>query len=721
MVRLLGVIVALALAQAPAPQFTLDQLLAYPFPDNLVASPTGSMIAWTFNERGARNIYVAQGPEFTARRITPYQGDEGQEITNLHFTADGRAIVYVRGGDHGSNFPAEGNLAPNPSSSTTQAKVQIWVVGVAGDAAPRLIGDGDDPAVSPAGNRIAFVRDRKIYLAPIDGSKPGEPAFFVRGAAASPTWDATGRRLAFVNDRDDHSFIGIFTDGAATLRYVSVSTSRDSQPVWAGDDIAFVRQPGRGGVPRSPLVQQPSPWAIMVGTGRDSSAANATPHPIRTWESGKVLVDSIPRFAGGTNLQWASDDHLIFTSYQDGWPHLYSIHHPSAGTKPRLLTPGNFMVEHVTITPDHRFIVYSANAGNDPNDIDRRHLFKVPVDGSSAPQQITSGATMEWSPVVTADGQSVAFLQSSAQRPALPAVMPLAGGAARAIAADRLSADFPQSSLITPQPVRFTAGDGIDLHAQLFKTAAGGDRRPALVYVHGGPQRQMLLGFHYMDYYSNDYALNQYLASRGFIVLALNYRLGIGYGHKFHFPDDAGQRGAAEYQDVVAAAKFLRARSDVDPSRVGIYGGSYGGYLTALALGRNSDLFTAGVDIHGVHNWDRQGRAAPDVKSAMAEDGITEADLKKTARTIFLSSPVSSVATWKSPVLLIHGDDDRNVEFHQTVDLEQRLLERGVHTESLVIADDIHDFLRYQSWVTVAGATAEFLERQLLRRPSGSQ
>jgi len=722
MVRLLAAVMALVLAQAPT--FTLDSVLTYPFPDNLIAAPAGSMIAWTFNEKGARNIYVADGPDFAARRVTRYEGDEGQEITSLRFTPDARAIVYVRGGDHGSNFPAEGNLAPNPSSSLVQAKVQIWIVNVSGQQPPTLLADGDDPAVSPAGNRIAFVRDRRIYFAPIDGSKPAEPAFFVRGAAVSPVWDATGKRLAFVNDRGDHSFIGIFSDGATSLRYLSPSTNRDSQPVWRSDgelDLAFVRQPGRGGVPRSPLLQPPSPWAIMAGTTREPSPGAEPPPPIRSWDSGKTLADSIPRFAGGTNLQWAADDHVIFTSYQDGWPHLYSIQHPGARGTPKQLTRGNFMVEHVTLTPDRRFIVYSANAGADPNDIDRRHLFKVPVDGSAPPQALTNGSTLEWSPVVTADGKTIAFLQSSPQRPALPAVMPISGGASRTVAADRLSADFPQARLLTPQAVTFNAADGVQLHAQLFKTGEGGDRRPALVYVHGGPQRQMLLGFHYMDYYSNDYAMNQYLASRGFIVLALNYRLGIGYGHKFHFPNDAGQRGASEYQDVVAAARFLRARSDVDGSRLGIWGGSYGGYLTALALGRNSDLFAAGVDIHGVHNWDRQGRAAPDVNSAMAEDGITEADLKKVARVTFLSSPVSSVSTWKSPVLLIHGDDDRNVEFHQTVDLEQRLLERGVHAESLVIADDIHDFLRYQSWMRVSRSAADFLERQLLRRSAGSQ
>jgi dipeptidyl aminopeptidase/acylaminoacyl peptidase len=292
-------------------------------------------------------------------------------------------------------------------------------------------------------------------------------------------------------------------------------------------------------------------------------------------------------------------------------------------------------------------------------------------------------------------------------------VMPIDGGAIRPVGADRVPAAFPSAQLVTPEAVPFRASDGVDVHGQLFKPATGAARRPALVYVHGGPTRQMLLGFHYMDYYANDYAANQYLASRGFIVLSVNYRLGIGYGHAFQFPENAGQRGAAEYLDVLAGAKFLQARPDVDAKRMGIWGGSYGGYLTALALGRNSDIFAAGVDIHGVHNWDRQGRSAPDLKSALAGDGITQADLEREARVIYESSPVSAVKTWKSPVLLIHGDDDRNVEFHQTVDLEQRLLERGVTVETLVIPDDIHDFLRHQSWKTVATAAGEFLVRRL--------
>src|SRR6185503_12455460 len=455
---------------APAPQaFTLEQVLDYPFADNLVAAPKGQRVAWTFNERGLRNIYAAEAPAFEARRLTPYQNDDGQELTHLAFSADGRTVVYVRGGDHGSNWDAEGNLQPNPTGSAVQPRMQVWWIAMS-RGAPKLVGEGDTPAISPAGDRVAVVRDRQIYIGPVDGSKPAEQAFFARGTSESPVWSPDGRSLAFVSNRDDHSFIGIFTDATQPIRYLAASTSRDDNPLWSADGsrLAFVRQPGRGGTPQSPLVQQPQPWSIMLTGSRDDADA-----ALPSWKSGAALVDSLPRTAGGANLHWAADDHLVFLSYQDGWPHLYSIHHPDKGTAPKLLTPGAFMVEHVSLSPDGRFLVYSANTGADRHDIDRRHVFKVPVDGSAPPTPLTSGTGLEWSPVVTGDGRSVAFLASTAQQPPLPAVMPIAGGQPRTIAARQLPADFPSAKLVTPEPVTFKASDGLEIHGQLFKTVAG--------------------------------------------------------------------------------------------------------------------------------------------------------------------------------------------------------------------------------------------------------
>jgi dipeptidyl aminopeptidase/acylaminoacyl peptidase len=254
------------------------------------------------------------------------------------------------------------------------------------------------------------------------------------------------------------------------------------------------------------------------------------------------------------------------------------------------------------------------------------------------------------------------------------------------------------------------AADGVEFHSQLFNSGSG--RKPAIVYVHGGPPRQMLLGWNYSDYYSNAYALNQYLASRGFIVLSVNYRLGIGYGRDFQQADSAGSQGASEYRDVKAAAEWLRSQPFVDPTRIGIYGGSYGGFLTALALASNSDLFAAGVDVHGVHDWTTE-RA----RGLLNRDRYEEApDVSKALEVGWASSPVSRIKTWRSPVLLIHGDDDRNVRFSQTVDLVQRLSEARVPFEELIIPDDTHHFMRHANWVRVDKATADFFERKFLKR-----
>ena len=689
--------------------FTVEQVLSHPFPSDMTASPVGSTIAWTVIERGQRNIYVAHGPDFRPRKLTKYDTDEGQELTNLSFSDDGKHIVYVRGGDHGANWPAEGNLQPNPSSSPVQPKMQVWSIAVTGGN-PVLLGEGDEPVIAPRTHQVAFVKDRQVWVAPIDGAKPAAQLFFARGESESPAWSPDGAALAFVSNRETHSLIALYRSEGEPIRYLAATTSRDSLPRWSADGrhIAFVRQPGRAGPIPNPLVQQPQPWSIWVADVGSGAAREA-------WKSGNELADSIPRTQGGANLQWGAGDRLVFVSYADGWPHLYSV--PASGGTATLLTPGRFMVEYVSMSPDRRTVFYNANAGTAAEDIDRRHIFKVAIDAAT-PTQLTTGSEVEWNPVLTGDGRTLAYFASSAKRPGLPAVMNSAGGPPRLLAQDRIPSGFPSAQLVIPQPVIVRAADGAEVHCQLFASAASG-RKPAIVFVHGGPPRQMLLGWHYMFYYANAYAVNQYLASRGFVVLSVNYRLGIGYGHDFHYPENAGVRGASEYQDVLAAGEYLRTRGDVDPKRIGIWGGSYGGYLAALALGRNSDIFATGVDIHGVHVR-RPAILIADAPRALM-DGVSEEDMKKMIEAAWRSSPVSTVPTWKSPVLLIHGDDDRNVQFEQTVDLLRRLRAKGVEVEELVIPDDIHDFLLFRNWVTVSEATAAWFERRFAIGPSSSR
>ncbi|MGI8840780.1 MAG: prolyl oligopeptidase family serine peptidase [Caulobacteraceae bacterium] len=684
-------------APAAVGPFTLNQALDYPFESDLTAARDADAIAWVRNLRGARNVWVARGPDFTPRQVTHFGGDDGQELTQLTFSPDGKRLLFVRGGDHDANWPAEGGLAPDPSSAPETPVVTIWSVSPAGGAA--MIAEGDDPALSSRG-ALGYVKAGQVWTAPLAGKGKAERLFFDRGTAGSLSWSPDGSRLAFVSNRGDHAFIGVYSGKDRPILYLAPSTSKDSSPRWSPDGtrIAFIRRPGDGGPPEPLLEDVPQPWAIWTADPLSGAGAAA-------WRSPKTLEGSYPDIEGEAGLMWAAGDRLVFRAEMDGWPHLYAV--PVAGGAARLLTPGPFMVEHAAMSRDRRAVIYDANTGAAAGDGDRRHVFTVAVDGG-APAALTAGAGLEDQPVAASAG-AAAFIGAGARTPPFVAVVGLDGAARRILNDGGAPADFPASAFVAPTPVAFKAADGTTVHGQLFQRPGGDKPQPGVIFVHGGPPRQMLLGWHYMDYYSNAYAVNQYLAAHGFAVLSVNYRLGIGYGRAFQHPEKAGPAGASEYQDVVAGARLLRATAGVDPARIGIWGGSYGGYLTALALARDSALFKAGVDMHGVHDWWRA--AARDL--GPPPDRFEQGDRDKARIVAWAASPDADIARWRSPVLLIQGDDDRNVDFQQTIDLARRLETRGVPFEELVIPNEIHGFLRHASWLAADTATAAFLEKEL--------
>jgi dipeptidyl aminopeptidase/acylaminoacyl peptidase len=402
---------------------------------------------------------------------------------------------------------------------------------------------------------------------------------------------------------------------------------------------------------------------------------------------------------------WMPDQTRIwFVSERDGFLHLYVVDATVDGAQPKQLTSGRFEVSSVSLSPDKtRF--YFTSSERHPGE---RHVCSMPVEGG-ARTQLTS-MTGSNQAVVSPDDTMLGIVHSYINRP--PEVY---------LAANRPGAEAKQVT-ITPtaewrsfrwadaQVITFKARDGVDVHARLFTPEMMGARRapsaPGVVFVHGAGYAQN--AHKYWSSYFREYMFHNLLASRGYVVLDVDYRASSGYGRDWRTAIYR-HMGGKDLDDIVDGARYLVAGQKVNAKRIGVYGGSYGGFITLMAMFTSPDTFAAGAALRPVTDWAHYNH--PYTANILNEP---QADPEAYRR----SSPIYFASGLKGALLICHGVVDTNVHFQDSARLAQRLIElRKENWQLALYPVENHGFEQETSWADEYKRILALFEDHLRLKP----
>ncbi|NVK84319.1 MAG: prolyl oligopeptidase family serine peptidase [Cytophagia bacterium] len=382
-------------------------------------------------------------------------------------------------------------------------------------------------------------------------------------------------------------------------------------------------------------------------------------------------------FGGGTFGFLPDNKTLYFQSEKSGYSHLYT-HDLSTGTT-KQLTSGNYEVYSPFLSADGRKWYFTANMKH-PG---KRHFYSMPLAGG-APTQITS-VDGDNQVTLSPDEKSIAILYSYIDQPAELYVMDNKAGATPKKLTESLQEGFKAYDWHQPDVITFKAEDGADVHARLYKPE--NPNGAAVIFVHGAGYLQNV--HYWWSTYSREFMFNNMLMANGYTVLDIDYRGSSGYGRDWR-TGIYRHMGGKDLSDQIDGAKFLMREHGVEPGRIGMYGGSYGGFITLFAMFKHGDIINSGAALRSVTDWAHYNHGyTANILNTPVEDPIA---YKR-------SSPIYFAEGLQGDLLIAHGMVDTNVHFQDVVRLAQRLIELGKDNwEMALYPVENHGFTEPTSW-----------------------
>ncbi len=645
---------ALARAAGAAPP-SIEQLVDIKHPSGPLFSPDGTKVAFLWDRAGVANLYVAEvdGVE-KPRAITNLK--EGQP-GGFFWSGDSASLYYAFAGDlWQASIAAGGETRPvwrTPASETSFTP-------------------------SPDLSRVAYVRaaegGSEIFVRPLEDGGETKVIGELVGAGGL-SWSPDGAQLAFTVARTIRHDQTPAYSGAKIIYTITERTPSQAYVVKAtGGSATAIGPPGGfGGLRWS----GPS-HVVFDRTSVDFKRRTIYQADTRSGEL-KVLHEDIdekfwsPTGDAGASGQVSPDGKfLAFVSDRDGWDHVYVK--PMSGGAATQITKGPFEAWRPQWSRDSTRLAFDANEPSRPG---VRHLGIVTMNGDPSRAtlaMITSGRGTNIAPQWSRDGRRLVYQHTDPQNSADLYVIDAAAGAAPVRLTDSLPVGFDRASLVAPEFVSYQGPDGQSVPAYLF-VPKGLDRKkkhPAIVWIHGDGVNQNYDGWHVQRNYAVYYSYHQYLLQKGYVVIAPDYRGSIGYGRAWRQGVHMDV-GGNDYKDAALAGSYLKTLPYVDGERIGVWGLSYGGFFTLIALTDQPKLFRCGVDVAGVADyvmyyndpyrgaWTASRIGTPDQNPAVYAQ----------------ASPLSHVDKLERPLLILHGTADVNVPYLHSVRLIDELTKKG--------------------------------------------